>query len=366
MIRFTQGNLLSSPAEALVNTVNEVGVMGKGIARMFREAFPAAAREYERAAAAGSIQVGRVLLTPNSDLVGPRWIIHFPTKRHWRNPSKLEWIRTGLTDLVRVVRDAGIRSIALPPLGCGNGGLEWSQVRPVIELALAELSDVDVVVFEPTDAYQSAPKRSGAEGLTPARALITELVRRYTVLGYECTILEAQKLAWFLERSIAALGLPDPLDLRFEANRYGPYAHRLQKLLDNLDGSYLHSEKRIGDAKPLDPIWFEETRRAELHGYLSTDDARIYGQALEVTSQIIEGFESPLGMELLSTVDWLLTREFAEPTVTGIRAALARWPAGGADTGERKNRLFDERMLGLALERLGASALATAATPNEV
>jgi O-acetyl-ADP-ribose deacetylase (regulator of RNase III) len=239
MIRYTHGNLLEAPAEALVNTVNEVGVMGKGIALMFREAFPEASREYEQAARAGNVRVGSVLVVKNQAPSGPRWIIHFPTKKHWRHRSKLEWIREGLKDLVRVVRDNHIHSIAVPPLGCGNGGLDWELVRREIEGAAAELPDVEFLVFAPTNEYQNAPKREGVEELTPARALIAELVRRYAVLGLDCTNLEVQKLAWFLDRSIKALALPDPLKLDFAANKYGPYADRLRHLLNGLDGSYI-------------------------------------------------------------------------------------------------------------------------------
>ncbi len=190
MIRYAQGNLLAAPAEALVNTVNEVGVMGKGIARMFREAFPESAEVYEQPCRRHEVRVGRVLLTPNDTLIGPRWIIHFPTKKHWRQPSKLEWVHEGLKDLVRVIRENAISSVAVPPLGCGNGGLDWSAVRREIEESLSALTDVDVIVYEPTAAYLNAPKRRGVTELTPARALIAELVRRYGVLGIECSHLE--------------------------------------------------------------------------------------------------------------------------------------------------------------------------------
>ena len=153
MIRYTQGNLLDAPSDALVNTVNEDGVMGKGIALMFREAFPESARVYEQAAKRGEVRVGHVLVTQHKALFGPRWIIHFPTKRHWRYPSKLEWVRQGLQDLKRVVPEHGIRSIGLPPLGCGNGGLEWSQVRREIEAALGDLENIEITVYEPTVEY---------------------------------------------------------------------------------------------------------------------------------------------------------------------------------------------------------------------
>jgi O-acetyl-ADP-ribose deacetylase (regulator of RNase III) len=138
--------------EALVNTVNEIGVMGKGIALMFRNTFPDNAREYEDAAKAGKVRVGQVLVTKNTALLGPRWIIHFPTKKHWRSPSQFAWIRDGLKDLVRVVRKHGIQSIALPPLGCGNGGLEWSKVRQQIEVTAAAIPEVDFLVFAPMDS----------------------------------------------------------------------------------------------------------------------------------------------------------------------------------------------------------------------
>ena len=174
MIRHTKGNLLDAPVEALVNAVNEVGVMGKGIALMFREAFPGSAREYEEACERGDVKVGRVLATGNDRLMGPKWIIHFPTKTHWRNPSQLEWIHDGLQDLARVVRERGIASIAIPPLGCGNGGLNWADVRREIESALSSLEGVDVLVFEPTTEYMATPKPSGVEELTPALALIAD------------------------------------------------------------------------------------------------------------------------------------------------------------------------------------------------
>lgn len=359
MIRYSQGDLLAAPAEALVNTVNEVGVMGKGIARMFRETFPEPSRVYEKAAKEKRVHVGHVLVTPNDSLIGPKWIIHFPTKKHWRHPSKLEWVRDGLQDLVRVVRERGITSIALPPLGCGNGGLEWTHVRREIESAMGALEGVDVLVFEPSDAYVNAPKRSGLEELTPARAMVVDLVRRYSVLGLDCTILEIQKLAWFLERALSARGIPSPLGLKFGANRYGPYSDPLRHLLDALDGSYLHCEKRLSDATPHDVIWFDPSRRTEVEGYLATDDVRPYREALEDTAAVIEGFESPLGMELLATVDWLLSREHVEPTVAAVRQALSAWP-GGEGAGERKARIFDDRMLAIALERLGESSLAPA------
>ena len=351
MIRFVSGNLLNSGAEALVNTVNTVGVMGKGIALMFKEAFPANFRAYAAACKNEEIKVGQIFVTERTDWVGgPRWIVNFPTKKHWRNPSKIEWIDQGLEALKRFVIANGVRSIALPPLGSGNGGLDWREVRPRIEQALGDLIDVDVIVYEPTDVYQNVAKREGVEKLTPARALVAELVRRYWILGIECTMLEIQKLTYLLDRNVKATGVDSPLKLAYKAERYGPYAQNLQHLLNSLDGSYLHCERRIADAGPLDIVWFEDSKRDHVAAYLKSADARPYLAALHATSDTIDGFESPLGMELLGTIDWLLDHG-AEANVPAVREGLRNW-AGGIEAGERKQRLFDDRMLQLALERL--------------
>jgi O-acetyl-ADP-ribose deacetylase (regulator of RNase III) len=327
--------------------------MGKGIALMFKEAFPANFRAYEEACKRKEIQVGHMFVTENLTFEGPRWLINFPSKKHWRQPSKLEWIVEGLKDLRRVVEEKGIRSIALPPLGCGNGGLDWSDVRPEIERALGPLDNVDVLVFEPTAKYQNVAKRTGVMKLTPARALVAEMVRRYWVLGIECTNLEVQKLCWFLERTIHEVGIDDPLDLRFVADKYGPYSDRLRHLLNGLDGSYLHCDKRLSDAGPSDTIWFDEERRPYLDVFLKQSDARPLQTILDRTAHRIDGFESPLGMELLATVDWLIEREHCGRSVSEIRDGLSRWPVGPA-AAERKQRLFDDRLIGLALERLAS------------
>lgn len=266
----------------------------------------------------------------------------------------MSWIDAGLCDLVRVVQVRGIRSIALPPLGCGNGGLPWEAVRAKMEYALSKLEGVEVIVYEPTRQYQNVQKRSGVSELTPARALIAEAVRRYSSKGLDCSVLEVQKLAWFLQTSLADLSLvtPDSLDLQFTANRYGPYSHRLSHLLNRLDGSYLQCDKPLADAKPLDLIEFNYAESERLAAYLRTTDAEPYHPVLDRIEGIIDGFQSPFGLELLATVDWLLRHEDCEATVSAIRSGLANWP-GGKTASERKVVLFDDRVIGIALERLG-------------
>ncbi len=348
MIKYTQGNLLEADAEALVNTVNTVGVMGKGIALMFKERFPSNFQRYASACKAKNLHTGKMFVTEVGELDGPKWIVNFPTKQHWRPPSQMEWVVEGLQDLRHFILQNSVKSIAIPPLGAGNGGLEWQAVREEIEKALDDLSDVEILVYEPTSQYQNVAKRSGVEKLTPARALIAELVRRYWVLGMECTLLEIQKLAWFLERSVEAVAPDNPLKLQFVAHKYGPYANRLDHLLNNLDGSYLHCDKRISDAGPLDIIWFDDDRKDFLAAYLKSE-ALPYSEALDRTAALIDGFESPFGMELLASVDWLIAKEGVQPTVADVTEGLQQWPAGA---GERKSGLFDPRSIGIALERL--------------
>lgn len=350
-MRYRQGNLLDSQAEALVNTVNTVGVMGKGIALMFKERFPGNFAEYASACKAGGLQIGKVLPTRNSEMYGPKWIVNFPTKKHWRHPSKLEWIRDGLRDLRKFIEQNGVRSIAIPPLGAGNGGLEWKDVRELIEDELGTLGNVDIEVFEPTPKYQNVAKAKGIQQLTPARAIVADLVRRYATIGLECSLVEVQKLAWFAQRVATRLALPNPLKLDFKANIYGPYSDQLRHMLDGLDGSYLLADKRINDMKPFEALRFDDRKREYVETYLNTTEAKTFKPVLEVTAQLIDGFESPLGLELLATIDWLLEVERVEPSVAAIQNGLRTW-AGGSGAARRKLEVFEPRLIALALERL--------------
>jgi O-acetyl-ADP-ribose deacetylase (regulator of RNase III) len=354
MVTYTQGNLLEADVDAVVNTVNTVGIMGKGIALMFKEQFQRNFEAYARACDAGEVRIGKMFVTENKELFGPRWIINFPTKTHWRVKTKIEWVEDGLKDLVRVIREKKIQSIAIPPLGCGNGGLDWGDVRPLIEAALAELDEVNALVYEPTSKYQNVAKRTGVEKLTPARALVAEMVRRYSLLGLECSILEVQKLGWFLERGVTRFGGSDELKFRFQANKYGPYSHNLTKLLDSLDGSYLQCDKRLADADPLDLIWFNDAKYDRVQAYLNSGEGRQFSSVLEWASATIDGFESPLGMELLATVDWMMQHDDIEPTVEGVMEGLKGW-AGGEAAGQRKLKIFDRRLVAIALDQLQTS-----------
>ncbi|MGH2342784.1 type II toxin-antitoxin system antitoxin DNA ADP-ribosyl glycohydrolase DarG [Segnochrobactraceae bacterium EtOH-i3] len=354
MFQFAQGNLLDADVDAVVNTVNTVGVMGKGIALMFKEKFPENFSIYERACKEGEVRIGKMLVTENTHLFGPRWIINFPTKTHWRAKTHINWIEQGLESLKKIIIEYNIRSIAIPPLGCGNGGLNWNDVRPRIISSLSSLQDIDIYIYEPTPKYLNVSKRSGVEKLTPARALIVEMVRRYSLLGIDCSIIEVQKLGWFLERGIHRFNLDDPLNFKFSAAKYGPYSYNLIKLLDSLDGSYLQCDKRLADATPLDLISFKEEKFDRVQTYLNSSEIKKYIPALEWASEVIDGFESPLGMELLATIDWMIERQNTSPTTTDIINGLHSWPAG-EEAGQRKIRLFKEHLVEIALAQIEKS-----------
>ena len=174
MIYFTKGNMMTSTAEALVNTVNTVGVMGKGIALQFKEEFPANFSTYKTACSTGNLVPGKLLITREINSQGiEKIIVNFPTKLHWRNPSKYEYIRDGLAELTKALYEYNIKSIAIPPLGCGNGGLNWDIVKKMIVDAL-EGTNVEIYIYEPTtDIKQTLQTKSTSKEikLTPVKAL---------------------------------------------------------------------------------------------------------------------------------------------------------------------------------------------------
>ena len=156
MIEFKMGDIFESDAEALVNTVNCVGIMGRGIALQFKNKYPENFRAYQQACKQEIVKPGKMFVFETEQLVLPKWIINFPTKRHWRGKSRIEDIESGLIDLVNVIQEKNIHSIAIPPLGAGLGGLDWEQVRSYIENALSHVKNVKIFVYEPNGAPESS------------------------------------------------------------------------------------------------------------------------------------------------------------------------------------------------------------------
>lgn len=306
MIEDTRGNLLQAEAEALVNTVNCVGVMGKGIALQFKQAYPEMNKAYEKACERGEVVPGRVQVWPTAALSGPRYIINFPTKREWFRKSSYADIESGLVSLVAEVQRLGIASIAVPPLGCGNGGLSWAKVRPMIVGAFAALPDVRVLLFAPAGAPETAERviKTERPKLTRARALFIAAIDRYSILAYQVTLLEIQKLAYFLQEA------GEPLRLKHIKAPYGPYADNLNKVLETLEGHYISGFD--GERSPEKEITLSEGATAEAATFLKNEvDAQ---SRLARVGRLIEGFETPYGMELLSSVHFVAARDEARAT----------------------------------------------------
>lgn len=336
-MEFKQGNLLEEKAEALVNTVNNVGVMGKGIALQFKQAYPENFRQYEKACRTGKVEPGKMFTVSTGSLFNPKYIINFPTKRHWKSKSKIEDIKSGLVALVAEVQKLQITSIAIPPLGCGNGGLNWLEVKPLIESAFAPLPDLKVIIFEPASApaaenIQVATKQPN---MTRGRALIISLLQTYGIPGYELSKLEIQKLAYFLQEAGEFLKLP------YEKGLYGPYADNLNQVLKHIEGHYILG---YGDGTGRASIHVLPAGREAANNFLATKPDAL--KRLEKVSNLIYGFETPYGMELLATVHWVATK-YPNP-VKNSEDAIAlvhEWS-------DRKRKLFKPEHIRKAWQRL--------------
>ena len=338
MIEYKRGDILADHADALVNTVNCVGVMGRGIALQFKDAFPENFKAYAEACRRQAVQPGRMFVFATGQLAPPRFIINFPTKRHWRGKSRMEDIDAGLAALVDVIHDKGIRSIAVPPLGSGLGGLDWREVKPRIEAALAPLGDVQVIVYEPSGApapdtmkhVRKVPK------MTAGRAALVELMRRYLggLLDPFVTLLEVHKLMYFMQEA------GEPLRLKFKQAPYGPYAENLRHVLHAIEGHLLSGYADGGDA-PDKHLKLVPGAEAEAEQFLEAQSgARTH---LAKVTELVEGFESPFGLELLSTVHWVMKDEH----VRSVDQVIARTYAWN----DRK-RQFTPRQIGIAVDVL--------------
>lgn len=339
-MKFTAGNILECKAEALVNTVNTVGVMGKGIALQFKERFTDNYLQYVAACKRGDVNIGKMFITPTNSMGNPKWIINFPTKKHWKYKSSYEFITAGLDDLVIQLKERNIKSVAIPPLGAGQGGLDWQKVKVILIEKLSDL-DIDIIIYEPIDQWQMAKTNSGISRLTKPRALVLALINRYRQLGYEISLLEIQKLAYFLQR----MGQTD-LKLNYKQFHYGPYAHNLQHLLHQLEKGYIISEKSILDSKPLDVISLNINQIDNILSFIEKECNQAEKLRLKQVEQLISGYESPFGLELLSTVDWIIKEnKESELDPSLIKEKIKEWS-------ERKDSNFSIDHIKTSLTKL--------------
>ena len=342
MISEAHGNLLDADVDALVNTVNTVGVMGKGIALQFKRAYPGMYKIYERAAKQGEVRLGQMYVYPTNKLSGPRYVINFPTKKHWRARSRLDDIRRGLVDLIQVVTDLGIKSIAVPPLGCGNGGLDWRDVEPLIAGAFGSLPNVDVHVYPPEGAPAAAAMATNTSRprMTVGKAALVEIVRRYHERSDEVSIIEVQKLMYFLQ--VAG----ENLNLKYTKDLYGPYADNLRHVLNAVEGHFLSgygdASLSIHAAEPVEVLpGAAEEAQAVLARHQDTEER------IERVLRLADGFESAYAMELLATVHWVAVNEdqaAAEDPAVAVRL-VREWS-------QRKKRMFGPDHVTAAWQRL--------------
>jgi O-acetyl-ADP-ribose deacetylase (regulator of RNase III) len=320
MIEISQGNLLEAPVEALVNTVNTKGIMGTGIALQFKQAFPAMFRDYERACKAGEVRLGKMHIYDLGGLNGgPRWIINFPTKGHWRVQSRLTDIEAGLEDLIATVRRLRIRSIAVPPLGCGHGGLNWSDVRPRIEAAFANVPEVKALLFAPgrVPEAEAMPNLTERPKMTVGQAALIALMDRYlkALLDPFVSLLEIHKLMYFLQET------GQELKLQYEAKPYGPYAKNLRQVLIRLEKHYTQG---YGDGKdvPTRPIELLPGAVEEAKAFLAQHPDIL--KRMNRVVELINGYEDSYGLELLSTIHWVMrdnaeAREKPQAAIEAVR-----------------------------------------------
>jgi O-acetyl-ADP-ribose deacetylase (regulator of RNase III) len=342
MIEWKSGDILQANTEAVVNTVNTVGVMGKGIALSFKRAFPEMFSEYQKLARQGRIQVGQMHVFDRGVLNNPRYIINFPTKKDWRAPSMIEYVTLGLKSLVREIQERDINSVAIPPLGCGSGGLNWSEVKLLIEQALEEIPQVHAAIYAPQTEFSDHPFKMSPSRpeMTISRAKVLSVLRRYTELGYEITLIEVHKLLYFLQEA------GEPLRLRFTKGTYGPYADNLRFVLQAFEGHFTKGfvESR-NTPRAVIELLPEAMHEADTLLKTQADDVNS-STRLNRVEKLIEGYESPYGLELLASVHWTVKHEHtdgskSDAVINGIQA----W-------NERKRKVMQPMHIEKALHRL--------------
>ena len=338
MIKYKQGDLFSVDAEAVVNTVNCVGVMGRGIALQFKKQYPENFKYYETACKRNEVIPGKMFVYETNSLLNPRLIVNFPTKRHWRGESRIEDIENGLADLISVIKNYNIKSIAVPPLGCGLGGLEWSEVKPLMESAFTQLNDVEVIIFEPIGAppAEVMARNRKVPTMTIGRAALVSLIKRYLdgLLDPYVTLLEIHKLMYFLQES------GEQLKLEYTKGTYGPYATNLSHVLHHIEGHMVSGYADGGD-NPNKQIHLVPGADTDAAIYLETHLET--NKRLNRVAELIDGFETPFGMELLATVHWIFKNDGTAKKDNVVESMYA-W-------GENK-RKFSPRQIEIAIDCL--------------
>jgi O-acetyl-ADP-ribose deacetylase (regulator of RNase III)/uncharacterized protein YwgA len=337
MIQYLTGNILDSSAQALVNTVNTIGVMGKGIALQFKKAYPNNYKAYEKASQKAEIAVGKMFVTIDSNVSsGEKVIINFPTKTDWRKPSEYKYIEDGLDDLVKVIKINQIHSIAIPPLGAGNGGLKWEKVKKIIEEKLTPLN-IKIYVFEPTAQIKEHLKKERVK-LTDARALLLFVLYDLVRNGEYVSEFSSEKVCYFLQK----FGAKKYFKLEYNPNFYGPYSGKVRFVLNALNGSYIMGYSDM-NKKPFDPLTLVADGFDPVKSHI--ESSRELFDIAKKTISFLQGFYSDFALELLSSIDYISTKEktFEEQIIS---QKLEEWS-------DRKRSLFsNQRYMDISLKHL--------------
>ena len=338
MIKFATGDILKADTECLVNTVNCVGIMGRGIALQFKKTYPDNFKSYQAACKRQEVLPGQMFVYDTEQLTYPRYIINFPTKRHWRGKTRMDDIESGLVSLVEVIKAKNIRSIAIPPLGCGLGGLDWEEVKPRITSALDALENVRVIVYEPAGAPATKHMAHVREVpvMTRGRASLVKLMRHYLdgLLDPTISLLEIHKLLYFLQED------GEPLKLNYEKAAYGPYAKNLRHVLNIIEGHFVYGYDDGGDApyKQLDLV-----PGAVEDADVFLDTHKQTRKRLDKVAELVEGYESSFGLELLATVHWVIKHDKVN-RVNDVIKNVHQW--------SNRKKEFSNRQIKLAVDAL--------------
>lgn len=335
MIVYKNGDIFSEDVEAIINTVNCVGVMGRGLALQFKNKYPQNFKEYEIACKREEVKPGRMFIYQTGQLTNPKYIINFPTKRHWKGKSKIEDVESGLDDLIKILHKLGIKSISIPPLGSGLGGLDWQVVRKKIEVKLANL-DCKIVVFEPLEQKIEKNISKEVPKITAGRAALVELIDRYLkgLMDPFVSLLEIHKLMYFMQEA------GEPLRLKYQKAPFGPYADNLRHVLNTIEGHLITGYEDGGDAPDKQ---LKLLPGAVEDAMLFLNDKSGTQENFTKVAQLVEGFETPFGLELLSTVHWVVKNENAK-SVDEVIDKIYNW-------NDRKKR-FTKRQIEIALDSL--------------
>lgn len=301
MIKYITGDILDSDAQALVNTVNTVGVMGKGIALQFKKAYPNNFKAYVQACKNEEVKIGNLFVTQDSNLSsGEKVIINFPTKKDWRKPSEYDYVEKGLKNLIQVIERYNLKSVAIPPLGSGNGGLKWERVKNLIDQYLSGVN-IEILVYEPTQRIKEQLKKERVK-LTDARALLLYVLFDLIRNGEYVSEFSSEKVSYFLQR----FGAKKYFKLTYEPNFYGPYSGKVRFVLNALNGSYIMGYSDM-DKKPFEPLTLISDGYDEVKNYVEAKSE--LKQIADRTTTFLNGFYSDFALELLSSIDFLAQKE---------------------------------------------------------